>query len=287
MNSLTSVTRISKSQMLEMNKDELLNKLATHGVLLFENGANNVLDFAHFVRKNSSKLSMDPARTIEGGAAQLVDAGLDAVGLHCENGNSPFWPDLCWFYCEEAPYLGSQTTICDGVAVFDQLSEKTKDFFLNNDICYSRNVPEDKWKKLVCHYVPELNDINQATFDCLRNIIGDDEKTEVSLNEDGSIYYRFTVNALQTSLVNKRMAFSNSILGPSFNYEKPKITIASTQQPISHEILNEIKNATERHTIPIEWNDNDFVLIDNRRVMHGRNKIIDDRRKIFNALSYV
>ncbi|WP_164705342.1 TauD/TfdA family dioxygenase, partial [Pseudomonas viridiflava] len=39
-------------------------------------------------------------------------------------------------------------------------------------------------------------------------------------------------------------------------------------------------------TYPVGWRDNDMVMIDNRRVMHGRQAIVDDRRRIFNALSY-
>ncbi|REF28600.1 TfdA family taurine catabolism dioxygenase TauD [Xenorhabdus cabanillasii] len=287
MNKSTSVTKIPNSELSILNKDILLKKLSLNGVILFEKGAKDVLEFAKFVRNNSSKLSMDPARTIESGAAQLVDAGTDAVGLHCENGNSPFWPDLCWFYCQEAPPIGSQTTICDGVAVYEQLSSKAKTFFLEKDICYSRNVPEEKWKKLVCHYIPELNDINSATFEHLNEIVSETENIKLTLNEDNSIFYQFTVSALQSSLVNNKLAFANSILGPSFNYEKPRITIAGTEQPIPSEILDEISKITELNTIPIDWDDNDFVLIDNRRVMHGRYKIIDERRKIFNALSYV
>ncbi|WP_371833244.1 TauD/TfdA family dioxygenase [Vibrio sp.] len=118
-------------------------------------------------------------------------------------------------------------------------------------------------------------------------MLGPNKNTEITLNIDGSIHYKFTVSALQTSLVNDKVSFANSILGPSFNYEKPKITIANTERPIADDILEEIKSVTQEHTIPIEWNDNDFVLIDNRRVMHGRDEIVDSRRKIFNALSYM
>ncbi|WP_341659464.1 TauD/TfdA family dioxygenase [Vibrio sp.] len=168
MKNSTSVTRIPFGDIEKINKNLLFEKLSSNGVIIFEKGATNILDFACYVREHSSKLSLDPARTIEGGAAQLVDAGTDAVGLHCENGNSPFWPDLCWFYCQEAPPVASHTTICDGVVVFNHLSNSTKEFFQINDICYSRNVEPDKWKKLVCHYTPEIDNISQAKFEHLK-----------------------------------------------------------------------------------------------------------------------
>lgn len=284
----TTIKPVSFDDMARLNTPELLKQLGETGVLLFKEGAQNVDEFCDFVKQHSSRLSMDPARVIEGGVAQLVDAGTDAVGLHCENGNSPFWPDLTWFYCKEAPSKGSETTVCDGISVFNRLSADTQQFFLNNDIRYSRNVQADKWKRLVCHYTPGLARLEDARLEHLLALTKNDPHTEIIYHpENESIDYHFTVSAIQVSDVSGLPAFANSVLGPSYNYEKPKITIATTGEPIPPAYMEEIIRVTEEETIPIRWNDNDFVMIDNRRVMHGRNAIVDSRRKIFNALSYL
>ncbi|AXE28921.1 taurine catabolism dioxygenase TauD [Chromobacterium phragmitis] len=284
----TVVKYLSATDMRQLNTEELLTELAETGVLLFRQGAETVDEFCDFVKRHSSRLSLDPARTMEGGAAQLVDAGTDAVGLHCENGNSPFWPDLTWFYCKEAPRMGSQTTACDGAAVLERLSERTRDFFLRNEIRYSRNVQADKWKRLVAHYTPGLDNLDQVSFEHLQRVIGDDPNTQITYNPaDESIGYDFTVSAVLVSAISRQPAFANSILGPSYNYEKPRITVAASGEPIPAAMMEEVVRITDAATIPINWDDNDFVMIDNRRVMHGRRAIIDTRRKIFNALSYL
>ncbi|BBP76217.1 hypothetical protein PHLH7_23210 [Pseudomonas sp. Ost2] len=269
-----------------LGKTELYELLGHYGVVLFRNCTHNAEDFSAFVRQHSSRLSLDPARVMVGGAAQLVDAGRDAVGLHCENGNSPFWPDITWFYCQEAPRKGSQTTLCDGERVLAKLSPQCREFFELNPIRYSRTVAGDKWRRLVCHYSSTLSDPAAVVIDDLLQVIGDDPRTQISFNPtDDSIHYAFTTSAILVSEFSRRPAFANSILGPSFNYEAPVIDTLSGL-PIPGEFLVEIAAVTAQETYPVGWRDHDMVMIDNRRVMHGRQAIVDDRRRIFNALSY-
>lgn len=277
---------IGRRQFDGMTTDALYSLLGEYGVVLFRGCMRGTEEFSQFVTTHSSRLSLDPARTMVAGAAQLVDAGVDAVGLHCENGNSPFWPDIAWFYCAEAPRKGSQTTICDGEVVLARLSDRCRTFFEKNDIRYSRTVPGPKWRRLVCHYTPGLDDPALVVIDDLLRIVAGDAGTTISYNpETDEIGYSFVTSAIQQSSFSDRSAFANSVLGPSFNYEKPIIDTASGT-PIPEALLSEIESVTARATRPVGWQDHDMVMIDNRRVMHGREAICDTRRSIYNALSY-
>ncbi|NWD75750.1 TauD/TfdA family dioxygenase [Pseudomonas gingeri] len=280
------VSIIESRHFASLGKPELYDLLGHYGVVLFRNCIHTAEDFSAFVRLNSSRLSLDPARAMVGGAAQLVDAGRAAIGLHCENGNSPFWPDITWFYCQEAPRKGSQTTLCDGEKVLAKLSPACRTFFEENPIRYSRTVAGDKWRRLVCHYSSTLSDPAAVVIGDLMQIVGDDPQTLISFNPaDDSIHYAFSTSAILTSAFSQRPAFANSILGPSFNYEVPVIDTVSGA-PIPGEFLVEIAAVTAQETYPVGWRDHDMVMIDNRRVMHGREAIVDERRRIFNALSY-
>jgi len=137
------VSIIEPRHFASLGKAELYDLLGHYGVVLLRNCIHNPEDFSAYVKQNSSRLSLDPARVMVGGAAQLVDAGRQAIGLHCENGNSPFWPDITWFYCQEAPRTGSQTTLCDGEKVLAKLSSACRTFFEDNPIRYSRTVAGD------------------------------------------------------------------------------------------------------------------------------------------------
>ncbi|NDY91827.1 AMP-binding protein [Ideonella livida] len=266
----------------------LLSRLAQAGFVLLRGYGPTMDDFSDLVRRLSRRITLDPARSFggQGGVAQKVDAGLDAVGLHCENGNSPFMPDLCWFYCEQGPRTGSQTTVCDGQRVWAALSAPARQAFLQQDIVYSRRVEEDKWKRFAFHMLGGAKPLAHITVDDLVAQAGDPQRTRISLEADGAIQYRFQVGAVHTTLFGDGLAFANSLLGPSYHYERPRITFADGRA-LPADLLAEVQQVTEALTENIDWQTGDVVLIDNTRVMHGRRAIDDPSRRIFNALSYL
>lgn len=277
---------VKHPHIMDMDTAAVFDALKTYGVVMFRDCFQDLHTFTSFVKKHSSKLSLDPGRTIEGGVAQLVDAGMDAVGLHCENGNAPIWPDLTWFYCQNAPKVGSQTTLCDGQSVLRDLSAGLAEKFRKKPIRYRRTVPGDKWRRIVCHYNPSIRHMNDVKFSDLVAIISSDPGTSVTYHEkDDCVSYAFVVSAIQTSVFSDKEAFANSILGPSFNYEKPVIDFYDGER-FAPSLLEEVEEVSARHTHRVGWRDGDVVMIDNRRVMHGRERIVDSQRTIFNALSY-
>ncbi|MEN9865129.1 MAG: Taurine catabolism dioxygenase TauD, partial [Pseudomonadota bacterium] len=268
------------------DKQTVLDLLKKSGFVLFRGFDLNLDTFSSFVRANSSRVSLDPARTFSGDVAQKVDAGYDPVGLHCENGNSPFLPDLCWFYCQKAASAGSQTTVCDGYRVWDSLSESTRKAFSEQKIMYTRYVEKEKWQKMAFHLMQGKKPQENITYDDLLALLNGSTHTTSKLLEEDAIEYAFTVGAAHSTLFDDRLSFANSLLGPSYNYQKPRITFADGSA-IPDSIMAEVAEVSERMTENLEWQDGDMVLIDNTRLMHGRRAIIDPHRTIFNALSYV
>ncbi|VEA66783.1 Taurine catabolism dioxygenase TauD, TfdA family [Serratia plymuthica] len=120
------MTSLNEEDITGLAPEYLLAKLREHGYVVLRGFQHSIAGFSRLVRQTSSRISLDPARSFDGDTAQKVDAGYDKVGLHCENGNSPFWPDLCWFYCLKAPERGSQTTVCDGKQVYQHLSARRR-----------------------------------------------------------------------------------------------------------------------------------------------------------------
>lgn len=277
-------------EITSVGRDDLLDLLARHGYLVLRGFDTDIDAFSRLVRQTSGRISLDPARRFNGDTAQKVDAGTDPVGLHCENGNSPFWPELYWFYCQREPVLGSQTTVCDGYLVYDELSPKVRAAFVGQDIVYSRRVPENLWKTYALHALADQEDgpkqLDQVTVEHLQELMATGEDS-VTLNEDNSIHYRFRTSAIRQSAISgeARQAFANSIFGPSYNYETPAITFANGT-PIPADLLTEVDAVCDRHTHEVGWHTGDVVLIDNTRVMHGRRCIEDADRIIYNALSY-
>lgn len=217
---------------------------------------------------------------------QKVDIGTDAIGLHVEHGTNPLTPHLTWFYCERAATKGSQTTVCDGYRVWEALSPATRELF-TTDIAYSRNITEKTWRSLVSYVLNGSKPDDEIVVDDLVNLaklFG--ETFQVRPNEDGSVHYDYRVPAAHPTLFGSRLAFANSILGPSFHYERPRITFADGTE-FRADVIAEIESVTADLTDDIDWTDGDVAIIDNTRVMHGRRPVLDRDRNISVALGYV
>ncbi len=266
---------------------DLVDLLAAAGFLVLRGFATDIETFAVTVKRLSSMVVADPAREFFGTVAQKVDAGLHGVGLHLENGNSPFRPDLNWFYCQRAARAGSQTTVCDGYRVYDQLSGPAREAFTGQEICYARNVAEPAWRALAVHLLGGVKSTAEVTIEDLMSFAPEPERTTVRDNGDGSVFYAHREPAVRLpTLFDTRPAWANSIFGPSYNYEAPRITFADGS-PIPAPLLAEVRDVTAAVTEDIDWQDGDVVVIDNSRVMHGRREILDADRTIFNAQSYL
>ena len=78
-----------------------------------------------------------------------VDDGNQEMALHSEASFSPNWPEIVWFFCNEAPTEGNggATTFCDGIKLWDSLSTNTKNFFQLNPIKYELEIPIKIYQK--------------------------------------------------------------------------------------------------------------------------------------------
>jgi alpha-ketoglutarate-dependent taurine dioxygenase len=270
----------------DLYQEGLDSLLADTGHLLIRGFAPSVDEFNELVRRYSSRTTMDPARTSHGEAAQKVDSGHAPIGLHLENGATPFAPDLLWFHCVKAATSGSETTVCDGFRVWDALSERAKKVFRDNPVKYTRsNIPQAMWQRLAAHLTGPDADPADMTVDHLYAVSNKGADVVFTEAADGTLTYEYSVYAAHPTRVSSRIAWANSILGPSFNYEAPEIRFADGSL-IPDDVIAEYTEVCEKVTEDIAWEDGDIVLIDNTRVMHGRRAITDPERTILNAQSY-
>jgi hypothetical protein len=263
----------------------LVDLLAPAGHLLLRGFAPSLDDFNELVERCSSRVTIDPARDFHGSVAQKVDSGYDPIGYHVENGASPYPPDLLWFHCITAARQGSQTTVCDGVRVWEHLDQVTRGLFLEVPVVFSRKVDERQWRAFTAFSLGDGRTADQVSVGDLRTLAPADN-TVITQNADGSIHYAYTTYAAHPTRWSSRIAWANSIFGPSFNYEAPNIRFADGRE-IPQSALDQVADITEDLTEDIAWQNGDIVLIDNSRVMHGRRAIVDPRRTIVNAQSFV
>ena len=261
----------------------LYRDLAHSGAVIYRGFGDSLDEFNNLVKLNSSKVTFDPARKASTSNTAEIDAGIYEMGLHKENGNLPFSPDIQWFYCLEPANKGSQTTLCDGEQVLFELSKEIRKQFEQRNIRYSRRIPWDNVKKFLSI---ELNIPIEEVNDSHLLLVNDMVEGQTSSRVDTNLLLsEYVTSATSESCFSGKKRFCNSMLGPSVNYEPPKITWADGED-IEFSIWDIIKDITSKNTYKHFWEKGDIVVIDNTRVMHGRCRLEDKSRRIFGAQSY-
>lgn len=253
---------------------DIVTDLKTHGWTLLRGYHYDVETFSQLMSQLCQTLTYDPARQNITSEAQKVDAGTHAIGLHIENGNTPMPPDVIAFFSELSAKKGSQTTICDGHAVYQALSPELKATF-SQPMRISRYLPQTIWQNYVGTATGRA-DADQISLDDLDTFItATTSKTlthHVEPQLDGGVRYVLQIPAIREDNLSGQLAFANTLLGPSFNYEKPEFILANGQH-VDDALIDELTQLCEKYTQDIAWQNGDVVILDNKRIMHGRRQI--------------
>lgn len=254
---------------------DILAALRTQGWILLRGQHYDVETFSQLMRQLCQTLTYDPARQNITSEAQKVDAGTHAIGLHIENGNTPIPPDVIAFFSELSAKKGSQTTICDGYAVYQSLSPELKALF-SQPMRISRYLPQAIWQNYVATATGRADAVDTISLVDLNQFITDTtSKTlthHVEPQAGGGVRYILQIPAIRTDNLSRQPAFANTLLGPSFNYEKPEFTLADGQS-VDEALVAKLTQICEQHTQEVHWQNGDVVILDNKRIMHGRRQI--------------
>ncbi|NCI79434.1 TauD/TfdA family dioxygenase [Acinetobacter kanungonis] len=259
---------------------EIKHSLREQGWILLRHQDYDVQRFSELMTALCQKLTYDPARENITQQSQKVDAGTQAVGLHIENGTTPLPPDMIAFFSEVSASQGSQTTVCDGHAVYNSLSEQLKQKFAA-PMTISRYLPKQIWQKYVATAL-NIAEADNVTWEDLNKFIQMIPGQAIIPAHEGGVEYHLQMNMIRHDNLKGVPAFANTILGPSYNYQKPKFTFADGRE-ISQELIAELVELCEQHTQEIDWQDGDVAIIDNKRLMHGRREILVplEQRKLY------
>jgi alpha-ketoglutarate-dependent taurine dioxygenase len=269
---------------------ELTKKhLSKEGWVLLRGFNTNLNKFSQLLQQFCQQLTFDPAREFADKSSQRVNAGKEPVGLHIENGNTPFPPNYVGFYSAKSAESGSQTTICDGRAIFRNMSIELQEKW-QQGVTVSRQLPANLWRKYVAAQHPNVNAANEVNEKHLADFIAVNPNQRGSINSDGSLDYELDIQPClydESEEQLSEIAFANAILGPSFNYEKPTYTFFDGEQ-VSDLIIEQTADLAEKYTYEVSWQNGDVVLIDNKRVMHGRRAIHGELidRQLFIAMGF-
>ena len=268
---------------------QIKHQLNDRGWVLLRGFDASLPKFSELLKQFCNKLTFDPAREFADKSSQKVNAGNEPVGLHIENGNTPFPPNLVAFYSEKSAKKGSQTTLCDGLELFQNMSAQLQQTW-QQTVTVSRRLPSQLWRQYVVNQHPEVSCVTEVTEKHLADFIAINKHQRGTINADDSLDYELDIQPclpINETDSTAQYSFANAILGPSFNYEKPNYTFQNGQA-VSEKLINETAELAEKYTQEIHWQDGDIAIINNKRVLHGRRAIIGDltNRQLFIGMGY-
>jgi alpha-ketoglutarate-dependent taurine dioxygenase len=286
---------------LDLDHEEVINQFRESGTLHFKNfdtDADTFMKFTHLYCQDFSTYQGGGLRwgVLDRQAINKVETLLTTSGhsqgfpieLHGEMYYLKNHPTILWFYCENPPIQGGQTTVSDGREVFKNLSDETKKFFQNQKIKYVRHQASGEWQKAF-----QTEDLKEVQKFC------DENETKLFIDsKTGAVTTEYICSAIVKSRDGEDVFINNLLLiyiaewafqsgwfaenlSNMTNTSPPLVVRMEDDSCIPEHIIEELQQVCDNLTIDIQWDKGDIVMIDNTKILHGRREATGSNRKIF------
>ena len=204
----------------------------------------------------------------------LSSQRLLSLPLHADRAYVRSQPPLMMFLCGRPAREGGETTLCDGIRLWEGLSDATRALFAAKRLKYIRHYKPEEWILLF-----RTSDEARLRAYCADNDLA------FTLHSDGSCTTVFLKPAMATPRYESRTAFVNSIPIQVWQEEALGRTAALCRfedgSKIPPDVMEEIDDVAAGLTVNLPWQAGDFALVDNTRMMHGRRAFTDVERTIY------
>lgn len=277
------VTPDNSASDLESIVGENIKTLYTeHGAVLFRGFALEMESFKQFCDQYCGHFigNKSPGReqVSKDGRVQTVNLGLKHFPLHPEMAREPWQPDIAWFACEQPAESMGQTTICDGISVFNAFSESLQQHLKSNTLAHTQ--PTDlAW----CREFYRQPNLELGTL--LNNVNTYPFKFS---SVDTQLYRSYFRPMVHQPMFSSQLAYGNFLVFARQNLGVKHFPCYADGTHVADELVAEIAEISNRLAVNIDWQKNDILMLDNTRFMHGRNDIGGDPRvrKIYTQFGY-
>lgn len=217
------------------------------------------------------------------------------IPAHCEASYLPEMPEFIWFFCKEASERGGGTPIVDMDKVAARLPEEVKERFRALGVLYVINLHGGvgfgkAWKDTYgaddkAEVEAILNaqgvDFEWVADDGLRVLMRQPtERPHPRLNRP--VWVNQVVNWHPASLGDKTYARIARVYRDPIAF--PKMAFYGDGSEIPVETINALDRALRAEEVLVRLAPGDVLLLDNRRIAHGREPF-EGRRSVFVALA--
>jgi len=226
------------------------------------------------------------------GTTSTVNKGMDYIPLHREGSYAPGCPDLLMLYCvrpADPKDPGGQTNLCDGVELLNTLPREIQRFVSDAVLKWSWSATPERWRASLG---VDSKDAALARLNKMTARLPSWEKLEAEFDGDTLKGVFQTLCVIPTRWGGKR-SFCNSLLiyhyrqATEFYPKHQYVPTMSDGSPFPPAMLEEISNFANELTHSTYWRENDILIFDNSRYMHGRTGFTDTRRQILVRMGHV
>ena len=300
--------------LLELSRGEVLAAFSEHGVLLFRGFPVDFGMFDAFTRRFAERFVLHANATVLRRPPEAdptigtVDSGNAFLPPHSELAflPRPFRPDILFFHGVRPARVGGATTVYDGQAISDALEPEDLRALAVSRARYRIPVPRQVWSQVLG--VDSFQDLERVGGE-FRIVVGGFRalSTRLTLQLAGWVIGRVLRKDLGALARTDRLfRLGAYVHGPGaqadsvyVEWETPVLTRSrfSGQEALATSLfsgymrrygrlngrrigrhrglVSRLLRTVERHRIRVQWGPNELIMIDNTRMMHGRERFED------------
>lgn len=280
------------------NKSAIEDNLSQHGVIKFKGVTiKDSEDFQQIVDGISDKFmayldGTSPRTKISGNVYTSTEySHTKKIALHNELSYSAKWPGKLFLSCLKPAASGGETLFGNSAAILREMNPEIVKNVEEKDVMYIRNLHGGiglgpSWQDTF-----EITEKQELIDYCQRYNIQlewkEDNAVRLSQVRKGIIEHRKTGEKLWFNQIDQFHAIQlgdemydmmKDIYGEADNF--PQHVKFGNGEQISKETVKEIISTMERMTFAPKWAENEFVMVDNELVCHGRNPYEGERQVI-------
>ncbi|MGB3204149.1 MAG: TauD/TfdA family dioxygenase [Crinalium sp.] len=269
----------------EHNQHFIDSQILWHGGLLFRNfKVDGISGFETFIKTIAGELleysfRSTPRSQVSGNIYTSTEYPANQIiPQHNEMSYSRSWSMKIAFHCIKKAEFGGETPIADSHKVFNRISSKTREKFIEKGVMYVRNYGRGidlPWQNVfntdsksdVENYCRQAGiDFEWKSNDGLRTsqvcqAVAQHPKTSqmVWFNQA----HLFHISSLETSI-------RQELLSSFKESDLPRNAYSGDGSAIEDDVLEEIRQAYQAETVIFPWKEGDVLLLDNMLATHGR-----------------
>ncbi|MCG8425587.1 MAG: alpha/beta hydrolase fold domain-containing protein [Proteobacteria bacterium] len=279
---------------ISANRDDLNRKLLHHGGLLFQGfNVDTVEKFQHVAKSFDPVLLPYTERSSPRDALSRKDNTYTAttyppredIAMHNANSFAHEWPMRIRFCCVKKSRVGGRTPICDTREVLRQIPKDVREVFRTRKLKYLRNYHRNlavSWqdtfntdsKEEVNAYCREAGiEFEWVSDDHLRTRAVREAIFNHPLTGDDVWFNQAHIFHISGMTAEQRKVIESSFAPEDY----PRDCYFGDGEPIPDQLMDEVRNAFDRATVGFDWEEGDWMMLDNMLASHARTPFEGER----------